>query len=208
MNVPAINLNQAVFVTAAHNPSQWLPDSGREVAFAGRSNSGKSSALNLIAGQKRLAIASKMPGRTQQIVFFAVTEQSRLVDLPGYGYSKVPQKMRRHWGRTIEYYLSTRESLAGLIHTMDIRHPLKPQDVQLLQWCANASIRTHVLLTKCDKLSKSKIHATVASVCRELEPYQHAQVQAFSSTSGFGANQARERIGQWLLNLDDAEGHA
>ena len=198
MDLSNINLNAASFATAAHKPSQWLPDSGREVAFAGRSNSGKSSALNTITGHRRLAITSKTPGRTQQIVFFAVAPDMRLVDLPGYGYSKVPQRMRDHWARIIERYFHSRQSLAGLIHTMDIRHPLKPLDMQLIEWCADSSVSIHVLLTKCDKLSKSKTASAVAAVRRELSGFQDVTVQAFSSLKGTGAEQARGCVRRWL----------
>ncbi len=191
-------MNAAAFATAAHLPRQWLPDSGREVAFAGRSNSGKSSALNTITGHRRLAITSKTPGRTQQIVFFSVAPEMRLVDLPGYGYSKVPQKMRVHWARTIERYFASRQSLTGLVHTMDIRHPLKPLDMQLIEWCSDSSVSIHVLLTKCDKLSKSKTASAVAAVRRELSGFQHISVQAFSSLNGTGAEQARLCVRQWL----------
>jgi len=204
MTPPNVNLNHASFTVAAHKSSQWLPDSGREVAFAGRSNSGKSSALNGITAHKRLAITSKTPGRTQQIVFFSVAPHCRLVDLPGYGYSKVPQKTRNHWARTIERYFAYRRSLVGLIHTMDIRHPLRDQDMQLLAWCAGTSISIHVLLTKSDKLSKSKIHSTVAAVRRELKAFERVDVQAFSSLNGFGVEQARERVRSWLVGGDDA----
>ncbi len=197
-----INLNQAAFAIAAHKPSQWLADDGREVAFAGRSNSGKSSALNTITGHRRLAITSKTPGRTQQIVFFTLAGELRLVDLPGYGYSKVPENMRRHWARIIELYFSSRQSLAGLIHTMDIRHPLRPQDIRLAQWCAASSIPVHILLTKCDKLSKSKAHATAAAVRRDLSGYDQFSVQIFSNLNGQGADQARSYVRHWL---DDSE---
>ena len=135
-----LNLNNAKFVTAAYKPSQWMDDDGVEVAFAGRSNSGKSSALNAIVGQRKLAITSKTPGRTQQIVFFQIDAETRLVDLPGYGYAKVPATVQRHWAAAIEQYLATRQSLRALVLTMDIRHPLKQFDSQLLNWCFESSL--------------------------------------------------------------------
>ncbi len=196
----SINLNKASFVTAAHQPSQWLADDGCEVAFAGRSNSGKSSALNAIVGQKRLAITSKTPGRTQQIVFFEVDTQIRLVDLPGYGYSKVPQKMQQHWARVIEQYLATRQSLRALVLTMDVRHPLKDLDRQLLNWCLQSSVKAHILLTKADKLSKSKQSVAARSVENEIKSLENVSMQVFSSRTGQGVAQAREQI---VSILDD-----
>lgn len=202
MNSSRIDLRQAQFSVAAHASRQWPADSGLEVAFAGRSNSGKSSALNAIAGRKNLAIASKTPGRTQQIVFFTVASHLRLVDLPGYGYSKVPEKLRMHWGRSIKQYFEARESLAGLIMTMDIRHPLKPLDWQLLELWEDAGIDLHVLLTKCDKLSKSAAASAVADVNRRLSMHERTTAQAFSATSGAGVGQARERVQKWLGGED------
>ena len=189
-----INLNKAEFIIAAHKPSQWMEDTGGEVAFAGRSNSGKSSALNAITGHKRLAITSKTPGRTQQIVFFSVTPETRLVDLPGYGYSKVPEKVRRHWARVIEQYFKTRQSLRKLILTMDIRHPLKQLDEQLIDWCMCSSIGIHILLSKADKLSKSRTSAAVSMVEHRLVELKDVSVQAFSSRTGLGVQQAREYV--------------
>ena len=193
-----INLNLAQFVVAAHRPTQWLPDDGREIAFAGRSNSGKSSAINAITGRKGLAITSKTPGRTQQIVFFEVADATRLVDLPGYGYSKVPKHMRNHWSKVIEQYLETRSSLRALILMMDIRHPLKPLDWQLLDWCQQSGVAAHVLLTKSDKMSKSKIAAAIHSVSKELSQRERTSIQAFSAHRGLGVAQARQRIDELL----------
>ena len=178
---------------------QLLPDTGAEVAFAGRSNSGKSSALNALTGHKRLAITSKTPGRTQQIVMFSVNENIRLADLPGYGYAKVPDAMRKHWAKTIEKYFATRESLCGLAITMDIRHPLKSMDKQLIEWCCASSVHVHILLTKADKLSSSRVKNTVALVCKELGDFQQfSTVQAFSSTNGMGVTQARSQLLEWV----------
>ncbi len=202
------SLNQATFAVAAHNRSQWLPDTGREVAFVGRSNSGKSSALNTLTGHKRLAITSKTPGRTQQIVFFTITPEMRLVDLPGYGYSKVPEKQRQHWARIIEQYFCSRQSLAGLIHTMDIRHPLKPLDWQLIEWCTKSSISMHILLTKCDKLSKPKINAALSKVKRSLEDLPSVTVQTFSSLKGIGAQEAQTKVCNWLSGDTESFGES
>ena len=195
----SINLNQAKFIVAAHKPTQWMPDNGKEVAFAGRSNSGKSSAINAITGRKGLAITSKTPGRTQQIVFFEVMPSVRLVDLPGYGYSKVPKQLRTHWSKVIEQYFATRHSLHALILMMDIRHPLKPTDLQMVYWCQESAVATHILLTKADKLSKSQIAAKIAAVKTECENLNNLSIQAFSARTGLGVPQARQRISE-LLN--------
>ena len=198
MNDKSIQLNRAEFTVAAHKVTQWLTDSGSEVAFAGRSNSGKSTALNAITGRK-IAKTSKTPGRTQQIVFFTVNDSARLVDLPGYGFAKVPEHLRMHWGKVIERYFLERESLRGLILMMDIRHPLKPLDQQLLEWCVGAEIMVHVLLTKSDKLSKSKVNTSLARVKKEVEQ-EFVSVQAFSGKTGFGVEQARKQVCAWLAH--------
>ena len=189
-----LNLNNAKFVTAAYKPSQWMDDDGVEVAFAGRSNSGKSSALNAIVGQRKLAITSKTPGRTQQIVFFQIDAETRLVDLPGYGYAKVPATVQRHWAAAIEQYLATRQSLRALVLTMDIRHPLKQFDSQLLNWCFESSLDAHILLTKADKLSKSKQSAAIRFMQNEFEGVEGVTLQTFSGRTGLGVVQARERV--------------
>ncbi len=193
-----IQLNQAQFVVAAHKASQWLPDSGREVAFAGRSNSGKSSAINAITNRKGLAITSKTPGRTQQIVFFEVTPEIRLVDLPGYGYSKVPKQLRNHWSNVIELYFESRHSLRALVLMIDIRHPLKPLDLQMLEWSQRSALPAHILLTKADKLSKSKAKATLLAVRKELAERNNISIQIFSAHSGQGVPQARQHISELL----------
>ncbi len=187
-----IQLNRAKFVVAAHKSTQWMPDRGGEIAFAGRSNSGKSSAINAITGRKGLAMASRTPGRTQQIIFFEITPDIRLVDLPGYGYSKVPQQLRTHWSAAIERYFQNRSCLRALFVMMDIRHPLKSLDYQLLNWCENT--RVHVLLTKADKLSKSRAQQTLVQVEAELADREHLSVQTFSAYSGLGVPAARQRI--------------
>ena len=192
-------LNSAQFIVATHKPSQWLPDNGSEIAFAGRSNSGKSSAINAITGRKGLAIASKTPGRTQQIIFFEVTPEVRLVDLPGYGYSKVPKQLRVHWSNVIEQYFETRECLRALVLMMDIRHPLKPLDQQLLDWCQKSGLHAHILLTKSDKISKSKALATMTAVNKDLADRDKLSIQTFSAHSGLGVADARQRVIE-LLN--------
>ena len=198
MNENVIHLNRVEFSVAAHKVAQWLPDLGSEVAFAGRSNSGKSTALNAITGRK-IAKTSKTPGRTQQIVFFTVNDSARLVDLPGYGFAKVPEHLRMHWGKVIERYFMERESLRGLILMMDVRHPLKPLDLQLLDWCVGSEISVHVLLTKSDKLSKSKVNASLARVRQAVEQ-ELVSVQAFSGRTGMGVEQARRQVCTWLAH--------
>ena len=149
-------LSQAEFVISANRPAQFPPDKGSEVAFAGRSNAGKSSALNAIAGRKSLARTSKTPGRTRLVNFFALPDGDRLVDLPGYGYARVPEAMRRHWRHLMEAYFNQRRSLAGLILVMDVRRPLTEYDRQMLAWSEGVGCLTHILLTKADKLSRGK----------------------------------------------------
>ncbi len=187
------------FVVSAHQPTQWVTDTGAEVAFAGRSNVGKSSAINAITRRRKLARTSKTPGRTQQIVFFELAVGRRLVDLPGYGFAQVPAALKQHWERTIERYLSTRGSLRGLMLVMDARHPLTLLDRQMLHWCARSDMPVHILLTKADKLSYSK---AVASLRRVRDATQRADggatVQLFSATDGSGVEQARERLVAWL----------
>ncbi|MDE0308985.1 MAG: ribosome biogenesis GTP-binding protein YihA/YsxC [Acidiferrobacterales bacterium] len=195
-----LNLNNARFVTAAHKPSQWVQDHGCEVAFAGRSNSGKSTALNAIVGHRRLAITSKTPGRTQQIVFFQIDPEHRLIDLPGYGYAKVPPEVQRHWAGVIERFLTTRRSLQAMILTMDIRHPLKQLDTQLLNWCIESAVDVHILLTKADKLSKSKQANAKRTVEDEFKGVSGVSVQVFSGRTGLGVEQARARVISLLRN--------
>jgi GTP-binding protein len=144
-----------IFLTSAHRANQFPEDVGREVAFAGRSNSGKSTAINAVVGRRKLAKTSKTPGRTQLINFFAVADECRLVDLPGYGYAKVADSVRRHWRTLMEAYFSTRRSLVGLIITVDIRRGLNDLDQVMLSWAAGTGVPATVLLTKADKLSRN-----------------------------------------------------
>ncbi len=179
----------------AHAP----PDSGMEVAFAGRSNAGKSSALNIITGQKALARTSKTPGRTQQINFFIVDDQRRLVDLPGYGYARVARNVKNQWQRHIAGYLETRLCLQGLILMMDIRHPLKEYDRQLLGWCHVAELPAHILLTKADKLKRGPAQSALLQVRKHLaEHYPAASVQLFSALNRTGVDEARAVLDGWL----------
>ncbi len=186
------------FLLSVPDPRQAPPDTGREVAFAGRSNAGKSSALNRITGRKSLARTSKTPGRTRHLVFFAIDDSRRLVDLPGYGFARVPEKVRRHWGEAMERYLTGRQSLRGLILLMDVRHPLTDFDTQMLAWCQHARMPVHVLLTKADKLRRGPATNTLLRVQRHLAEYHDTSVQLFSALKGIGVEEAREKICAWL----------
>ena len=190
---------RAQFLTSANAPAQLPPDQGYEVAFAGRSNAGKSSALNVIADQKGLARISKTPGRTQLINFFEIDEEHRLVDLPGYGYAKVPEAVKRHWQRFLELYLQERQCLTGLILLVDIRHPLKEFDRQMLAWCAASGMPAHVLLTKADKLKRGPAGSSLQQVRRTLEAdYPNATVQLFSALKRQGVDEVRNILDRWM----------
>jgi GTP-binding protein len=178
---------------------QAPPDIGMEVAFAGRSNSGKSSALNIITDQRALARTGKTPGRTQHINFFRVDEHRRLVDLPGYGYARVPKEVKARWQRAIEKYLETRRCLRGIILLMDIRHPLKDFDRQVLAWSHSADLSLHILLTKADKLKRGPAKAALLKVKRDVaELHPAATVQLFSALTPAGADEARAILDHWL----------
>ena len=154
-------LQKAKFLTSANHINELPEDDGLEIAFAGRSNAGKSSAINSLSRQNRLAYVSKQPGRTQLVNFFEIEERKYLVDLPGYGYAKVPESMRKHWQKTLPTYLQQRQSLVGLVIVMDIRNPMTSLDINMLDWFAPRQKPIHVLLTKCDKLSKDKQNKTL-----------------------------------------------
>lgn len=194
----------ATFYISAHNLRDLPPPVGVEVAFAGRSNAGKSSALNTMANHNRLAYVSKQPGRTQLINFFALGDERFLVDLPGYGYAKVPQSMREHWQMVLADYLSYRTTLYGLVLVMDSRHPLTPLDRQMLNWFCPSGKPVHVLLTKSDKLSRSAASMTLQAVKKELnEIWGNCTVQLFSSLKKQGVEEAEKVIGEWLFAKKD-----
>ncbi len=186
------DLRRAQFLCSAHVADQWPQDMGHEVAFAGRSNVGKSSAINAIAGQARLARTSKTPGRTQQIVFFEIDSERRLVDLPGYGYAKVPPGLQRHWKKMVRHYLEDRNSLRGLILLADIRRGLTDLDRQLLEWCAYKDLPVHLLLTKSDKLSRGAASQALAQVQRDIRLGTDT-VQLFSALRKVGIQEAGEK---------------
>ncbi|NII11402.1 ribosome biogenesis GTP-binding protein YihA/YsxC [Oleiagrimonas sp. C23AA] len=188
-------LQRAEFVLAAHRIHQLPDDVGAEVAFAGRSNAGKSSALNTLTGRNGLARTSKTPGRTQLMVAFELDESTRLIDLPGYGYAKVPEAMREHWRHEIDAYLHRRRSLRGVVLLADIRHELKEFDRTMLTFCHEIGLPCHLLLTKSDKLSRGAVAKSVEAV-RKLARQQgwSATMQAFSSHDGTGVESARETV--------------
>lgn len=199
MSESTINLHKAHFTISAPDIRRLPTDSGIEVAFAGRSNAGKSSALNTLTNQKSLARTSKTPGRTQLINVFEVAPEKRLIDLPGYGYAKVPLEMKKKWQKALGEYLEKRESLQGLVVLMDIRHPLKDLDQDLIEWAADSNLPVLALLTKADKLSQGKASAEVLSVKKKLKALNaDIKVQAFSSLRKTGASQATQIICDWL----------
>ncbi len=180
---------------------QLPADIGSEVAFAGRSNSGKSSAINAICQRKALARTSKTPGRTQTINFYTLDPYRRLVDLPGYGYASAPLHVRRHWHKLIEHYLSHRRSLQGLILIMDIRHPLSAIDRQMLDWSRIQRIPVHVVLTKADKLKRSRALQSLRNVMQAIDD-EDTGVQIFSATKRLGVSEALEVLNLWLFNTE------
>lgn len=192
-------LQQAVFHKSAEKLNQLPRDSTAEVAFAGRSNAGKSSALNCLTGRRKLAHVSKTPGRTRLINFFAIDRTTYLVDLPGYGYAQVPGEMKRHWEGLLTGYLNQRPQIRGLIVVMDARHPMTPLDHQLLDWFAATGKPVHVLLTKADKLSRSQAVNQLRDVEAALRKnYRDCSVQLFSSSTRQGLEQAQSIIDRWL----------
>jgi len=190
---------QASFIKSASRLNQCPDDDGFEVAFAGRSNAGKSSAINALVAQRALARTSKTPGRTQLLNFFAVDETHRLVDLPGYGYAKVPPKMKEQWVRMMEGYLQKRQSLRGLVLVMDIRHPLSDFDQQMLDWCHEVEMPVHILLTKADKLKFGAAKAVLLQVQKALrEAGLEATAQLFSAMKRDGVEEARGVLNRWM----------
>ncbi len=198
MTEKLIDFRQAEFRTSAAKLSGCPPDVGCEVAFAGRSNAGKSSAINTLTDNKRMARTSKTPGRTQLLNFFDVGEQQRLVDLPGYGFAKVPLQVKETWQRHLGEYLRERQSLAGLILLMDCRHPLQEFDRMMLSWAEGCNMPVHILLTKADKLKKGPGNSTLLSVRKELEQQELVSVQLFSALKRTGLDQLREKLQTWL----------
>ncbi|NQY65431.1 MAG: YihA family ribosome biogenesis GTP-binding protein [Alteromonadaceae bacterium] len=206
MSSTAIHLQKATFTISAPDIRRLPEDSGIEVAFAGRSNAGKSSALNTLTNQKGLARTSKTPGRTQLINVFEIAENKRLIDLPGYGFAKVPLEMKKKWQKALGEYLEKRECLKGLVILMDIRHPLKDLDLDLIHWAVDSDLPVLALLTKCDKLSQGKRSTEVLKVKKELSLLNaDIKVQAFSSLKRTGVDQANTVICDWFVTEDEIE---
>lgn len=202
----AIHLQKATFTISAPDIRRLPEDSGIEVAFAGRSNAGKSSALNTLTNQKGLARTSKTPGRTQLINVFEIAENKRLIDLPGYGFAKVPLEMKKKWQKALSEYLEKRECLKGLVILMDIRHPLKDLDMDLIHWAVDSDLPVLALLTKCDKLSQGKRSTEVLKVKKALSPLNaDITVQAFSSLKRTGLEQANTVICDWFVTEDEVQ---
>jgi GTP-binding protein len=204
----------ATYIASAHRLQDLPPPREREIAFAGRSNAGKSSAINALANHTRLAFVSKTPGRTQTINLFRLTGGGILADLPGYGYAKVPETMRRHWEETLSGYLQTRESLCGLALIMDARHPLTERDEIMLGWFRPTGRPIHCLLTKADKLSRTEASATLQRVRERLSRLgSDYTAQLFSSLRRTGVEEAEAVLAGWLaapgsdLRTGPASGH-
>ncbi|MEN8711103.1 MAG: ribosome biogenesis GTP-binding protein YihA/YsxC [Arenicellales bacterium] len=189
---------QPTFIKGAYTLQQLPEDDGIEVAFAGRSNVGKSSILNTLAGVKSLARTSKTPGRTQEINFFDLGNDRRLVDLPGYGYAKVTEAKQRHWADTLGEYLLSRASLTGLILLMDVRHPLKEYDRNMVHWCTEAELPVYVILNKADKLSRGKAGASLLEVKKQLAEFPIEGIQLFSALKRTGVDEALQQLCRWL----------
>ena len=187
---------QAHYSCSVHRLPQLPADTGAEVAFCGRSNAGKSSVINVITAQKRLARSSKQPGRTQQLNFFTVSDDVRLVDLPGYGYARVPGALQRNWHKLINGYLEKRRSLAGMILIVDIRRGLNEQDLQLVSWCRTCQLPVHVLLNKADKLSYGRARTALLTAEKQLPG--DCSCQLFSVMKKTGLEQCRQVLADWL----------
>ncbi|MCK5809849.1 MAG: YihA family ribosome biogenesis GTP-binding protein [Cocleimonas sp.] len=190
---------QAHFIQSATTQSTLPAELGFEVAFAGRSNAGKSSSLNRLCQQKALARVSKTPGRTQLINFFAIPQGRYLVDLPGYGYAKVPEKVKKQWQAFIESYLSTRFTLRGLVLIMDIRRPMQDYDKVMLSWAQSRNLAVHILLNKSDKFKRGKATASLLKARKELKQYTNpVSIQMFSAFKGDGVEVLRNKLDDWL----------
>lgn len=191
---------RAKFLLAVQHIKQLPDDILCEVGFAGRSNAGKSSSINTITGIHSLARTSKTPGRTQQIVYFTLDDEKALVDLPGYGFAKVPPSVKKHWHELMEGYFTNRKPLKGLVLVMDIRHPMREFDEQMLGWCQHAKTPAHILLTKADKLSNGAAKSELLKVRKMLKEmeFDNVTVQTFSSLKRTGAETVMEKMDEWL----------
>ena len=204
MNPVQINFQKAHFITSAPSIKQCPDDTGAEVAFAGRSNAGKSSALNTLAQQNKLARTSKTPGRTQLINFFEIQAGIRIVDLPGYGFAKVPDRMKREWQKNMSEYLEERQSLKALVLVMDIRHPLSEFDVMMCDWANDVQMPVHILLTKSDKLKRGPAQSTRLQVQKSLQHMGDLlSVQTFSSLKKEGVDVLQKQVSAFLSLADE-----
>ncbi len=197
----SIAFTKAQFLISAPSINQCPEDTGREVAFAGRSNAGKSSAINTLTDNAKLARTSKTPGRTQLLNFFSLSEDCRLVDLPGYGFAKVSKATKQAWDRNLAGYLQERQSLQGLVMLMDIRHPLQQYDWQMIRWASESEMPVHLLLTKADKLKRGPAKNTLLQVQRELENEglsENISIQTFSSLKKEGLKELKKQLLKWL----------
>lgn len=208
-----IHYQNTHFITSAPDIRHLPEDEGVEIAFAGRSNAGKSSALNRLTNQKSLAKTSKTPGRTQLINLFKVEEGCHIVDLPGYGFAQVPVEMKNKWQKSLGEYLQKRECLKGLVVLMDIRHPMKDLDQQMIFWAIDSRIPVQVLLTKADKLKSGARKQTLLKIRKQVETFGgDVSVDVFSSLKGLGVDQLRAKLDTWfapalahLIEEDDLE---
>lgn len=199
-----LNYASASFVTSAPDITKLPPDTGIEIAFAGRSNAGKSSALNTLTRQKALARTSKTPGRTQLINVFELDSGERLIDLPGYGFAKVPMAVKEKWQKALAEYLQKRDSLKGIVVLMDIRHPFRETDQELIYWAADCCIPVLALLTKADKLKQGPRKSTVLQARQAAIAFNgDVQVEAFSSLKRIGVEQLENKLNEWFGSQDD-----
>jgi GTP-binding protein len=191
--------HQATFMLSASQLSEAPEDKGKEIAFAGRSNAGKSSAINTLTRQRSLARISKTPGRTQLLNFFEIDDQRKFVDLPGYGYAKVPLEVKKKWHKMMENYLQKRTALCGIVLVMDVRHPLTEFDMQMIEWCEYTKLPLHILLTKADKLNYGAAKNTLFKVKRELEDINiTVSLQLFSSLKKKGIDDVHQVLDEWF----------
>src|SRR5690606_12968422 len=203
-----VNFNLAQFTQSAPSIRECPPESGREVAFAGRSNAGKSSAINTLTNNNKLARTSKTPGRTQLINYFVINDEIRLVDLPGYGFAKVPHAMKIKWQANLSEYLHQRQSLVGLVLVMDIRHPMAEYDTMMINWAVEAEMPVRLLLTKADKLKKCPANSTLLQVQKALKDAgvdDLVSAQMFSSLKNTGLVELQTVISGWLTGGDKKE---
>jgi GTP-binding protein len=206
----AINFHKAKYTQSAPSIRECPPEDGVEVAFAGRSNAGKSSAINTLTNNHKLARVSKTPGRTQLINFFELSDTQRLVDLPGYGYAKVSREQKELWQRHLSEYLRERRCLHGLILLMDIRHPLQEFDTTMLNWAKSSNMPVHILLTKADKLSRGQAGSALLDVKNQIKKAglsELVSVQTFSSLKNTGLDDLKAKLQTWLAPVEivDAE---